>query len=442
MKYVSAITPELTEQFRAAFEADKTLNALKLMMNRSELADAAFDRENAAKVNFTFNVEIPTTGITNQKRSGRCWLFASMNLMRELVIKKCNLAEFELSGNWLAFWDKFEKINYYLECSMDSAALPLDDRTVSWLNGGIGDGGQWDMMVSLIKKYGIVPMSAMPETAQSCSTAGLMRQINSKLREDGLELRALLAEGKDPAPRKQEMLQEMFNALVICLGMPPKTFDFEYMDKDKAYHVDRGLTPHSFMEKYVGIDLGEYVSIINAPTADKPFHRTYTVKYIGNVVEDGILYLNLPMDEMKALAVAQMQAGEPVWFGSDCGKSGDRSTGIWDVDSFDYSTVLGGMQFGLTKQQRLDSGDSAMNHAMLLCGVNLDENGKPNRWKIENSWGAEAGNKGYYVCSDRWFDQFTYQVIINKKFLSADQLAMLEQAPVVLNPWDPMGTLA
>ena len=436
------ITPELVERFRAAYESDPTAKTLTSAASNTPLADIAFDPVNAAKLQMTFSIEIPTTGITNQKQSGRCWLFASMNLMREAVIKKCNLDRFELSGNYFAFWDKFEKINFFLESVIDSADRPVGDRTLDWILQGIGDGGQWDMMVSVVRKYGVVPMSAMPETAQSQSTRGFSQFTNMHLRKDAIELRKLIAEGKDPSARKEEMLSAYFKALCICFGEPVQKFDFEYRDKDKEFHADYGLTPLEFYEKYVGIDLDDYVSVINAPTADKPYGKVYTVQYLGNVIGGGIRYLNLPIEELKALTIKQMQDGELVWFGSDCGKYGDRKRGIWDQDSFRYNEIFGGMDFSLTKEERLDYHDSAMNHAMVLCGVNLDQNGRPNRWKIENSWGEDAGNKGYYIASDLWFEAFTYQVIINKKYLTDAWKQALEEEPIELLPWDPMGTLA
>ena len=247
---------------------------------------------------------------------------------------------------------------------------------------------------------------------------------------------------EDERLERIEMLAELFKALCICFGRPVDRFDFAYTDKDGVYHVDRGMTPVSFYEKYIGLALEDYVSVIHAPTADKPFGKTYTVKYLGNVVEGRVRHLNLPMEELKALAVAQLKAGEPVWFGSDCGKFGNRDDGIWDPDSFVYGELLGGLDLGLTKAERLDYRDSAMNHAMVLCGVNLDENGRPDRWKIENSWGETAGRKGYFVASDSWFDQFVYQAVVHKRFLSDEQRQALSAEPIELAPWDPMGSLA
>lgn len=442
MKSARSISGELLARCKKAYDEDRQAHLMTAAAAQTPLAKIAMDPVKAAKVGDTFSIELKTRGITAQQQSGRCWLFASMNVMREVVAEKCEMDKFELSGNWLAFWDKFEKINFCLEAILDCADLPTADRTVNWVLSGMNDGGQWDMMVSIVKKYGIVPNSVMPETEQSKSTRGISQIINMKIHKDAAELRQLVAEGKDASARKDEMLVEYFKALCIAFGRPVDTFDFEYTDKNGKYHVDRDMTPKSFYDKYIGLDLDQYVNVINGPTQDKPYGKTYTVKYLGNVVEGHIKYLNLPMEQLKELVVKQMQAGELVWFGSDCGKFGDRDGGIWDPDSFLFGEVLGGFDLTMSKADQLDYRDSAMNHAMVLCGVNLGAAGKPNRWKIENSWGEGAGRKGYYAASDSWFDQFVYQVVINKKFLSDEQRAALEQEPIELAPWDPMGSLA
>ncbi len=442
MKNAKPITAELLERFEKNYDSNPALKTLSVAISNTALSEAALDVHAAAKDEMKFSLELETHGVTNQQSSGRCWLFAGMNVLREIVSKNCNAEKMELSQNYLAFWDKFEKINYFLESVIDTASLPTDDRTVNWILSGIGDGGQWDMIVSLVKKYGVVPLAAMPETYQSSHTRDAGQMLNMKLREDAIELRAIVNEGKDPQPRKEEMLSEMYNALCICFGKPPKTFDFEYVDKDKKYHVERGLNPHSFYEKYVGIDIGDYISVINGPTKDKPFNRSYTVQYLGNVVGGSIKYLNVEMEELKELILKQMRDGEVVWFGSDCGKYSNRSGGVWDIDAFHYGELLGGMSFNLTKEQRLDHRDSAMNHAMVITGVNFGADGKPDRWKIENSWGEESGQKGYFVMSAKWFDEFTYQAVINRKYLTPEQAAAYDSEPIELKPWDPMGSLA
>lgn len=442
MKHAKPITSEMIEKFKKDYDKDKNAKVCTAAASGTALEELSFYPMEASKLENNFSIEIKTRGITAQKNSGRCWLFASMNILREIVAENCNLEEFELSGNYLAFWDKFEKMNFFLESVIDSANLEISDRTVNWIMNGIADGGQWDMMVSLIKKYGIVPKTVMPENYQSTHTKTFLNMVNTKLRKDAIELRNMVKVGEDPSERKEEMLEELFKALCICFGRPVDKFDFSYVDKDKNYHVDRDLTPQTFYEKYIKLPLEDYVSVINAPTKDKAYEKAYTVKYLGNVVEGNIRYLNLSMEELKKLAIAQMKDGEPVWFGSDCEKYGNRKEGIWDPDSFIYEEMLGGLDLSLTKAERLDYRDSAMDHAMVLTGVNLDAEGKPDRWKIENSWGEDAGKKGYFIASDAWFDEFTYQVIINKKYLKEEWKKALEEEPIELEPWDPMGTLA
>lgn len=442
MRQAKPITRQFIEACRKDYESDLKYRTLTCAVSKAELPDAAFNGEAARKLDMTFSIDLCRSAVTWQKSSGRCWIFAAMNILREAAAENCGMERIELSENYIAFWDKFEKINYFLEAVIDCGSLPVGDRTLDWVLQGISDGGQWDMIVSIVKKYGVVPVSAMPETSQSSSTKVMNRMLNMKLREYAAELRAMVSRNQDPQARKEEMLKEMYRALCICFGKPAETFDFEYRDKDDHFHRDVNLTPYDFYDRYVKIDLEDYVSIINAPTADKPYGRAYTVKYLGNVVEDPVRHINVPMETLKQMVISQLKDGEPVWFGCDCSRFGDRKLGIWDQDSFCYGEILGGLTFGMTKEERLDYRDSAMNHAMVIAGVNLDENGVPNRWKIENSWGEEAGQKGYFVMSSSWFDEFTYQAVVHKKYLPDDLKKALSEEPEELEPWDPMGSLA
>jgi bleomycin hydrolase len=269
--------------------------------------------------------------------------------------------------------------------------------------------------------------------------------ISAKLREYTAELRKMSAEGASEEALngyKDAALSQMFGFLCMNMGCPPETFDFEAVDKKKKFVCDRGLTPKSFFDKYIGSYIDDYVSVINAPTPGKPFDKTYTVRYLGNVVEGAsIKYLNVNLKDFKELARKQMLAGELIWFGSDCGKCGDNKTGIWDCDLYDYARSTG-IPINLDKSQMLDYRQSAMNHAMVLTGANFIDDSTVTRWKIENSWGDKDANKGYFVCSDRWFDAYVYQLVINKKYLSAQMLEALKAEPITLQPWDPMGTLA
>lgn len=443
MEKATPITPENLAAFQKSYDGNAQLQAMTNVLFKTDIANAAFNNRAASKLVHKFSINIPTMAVTNQKASGRCWLFAALNVLRERIANENNIEFFELSQSYAAFWDKFERANYFLESVLDTADAPVDDRTVKYiLQTGVFDGGQWDMFVNIVKKYGVIPKDAMPETHQSCATNPLNDLLNKKLKEDAFELRAMAktASADAVAARKTEMLDELYSFLCTCYGAPPASFDFEYVDKDKNYHIEKGYTPASFTEKYIGNMLDDYVSVIHAPTADKPFNKMFTVAYLGNVVGGEIIrYLNLPMEELKALVLKQLSDGEVVWFGSDVGYYGSRDDGFWDDQSFQYAPVTG-LSFGMTKEQRLDYGCSAMNHAMVLTGVNVDD-GKPNRWKIENSWGDEKGDKGYFICSDSWFDEFVFQAVINKKYLG-EKAELLKQEPIVLKPWDPMGSLA
>lgn len=393
-----------------------------------------------------YSIRLEQGEITAQKSSGRCWMFAALNTMRIRVMKKLNLDTFELSQNYTLFYDKLEKANYFLESILETLDVPTNSRLIAHLlSAPLNDGGQWDMLCNLIEKYGIVPKSAMPETVSSSATGEMTGVMTEKLREDACILRRMHAEGKGEAElraAKEEMMTTIYNMLCICLGIPPKTFDLEVHDKDKKYICDKGLTPKEFYDKYIGMNLRDYISLINAPTQDKPYYRSYGVKYLGNVVEGvPVRYVNLPIEELKKAAIAQMKDGEPVWFGCDVGKDNVRANGSMDLDNYRLGDLFN-TEFTMNKAERLDYGQSLMTHAMVFQGVNLDENGNPTRWCVENSWGKEAGQNGYYVMTDAWFDEYMYQVVVNKKYLSDEIIKAYEGEQIMLEPWDPMGSLA
>lgn len=430
-----------SESYRAC--PQRKLAALAL--GKTDLNEVAFVPEGAWKMRQKFSVEIETLEVTSQQASGRCWLFAATNVLREQIARELKLEKFELSQSFLAFWDKFERCNYLLQAVIDTAGLPADDRVVAHLlTTGVHDGGQWDMFVNIVEKYGLVPKDVYDETYQACHTRSMNAVLNRSLKSGAAKLRRMAAEGKtaeELSAAREEMLGKIYGFLCSCYGEPPKAFDFEYVDCDKVYHLEKGYTPIRFAQNYVGDALSRMVSIINAPTQDKPFHKTFTVKLLGNVVGGkGVKYLNLPMDEFKQAVIAQLQDGKVVWFGSDVGKFGEREKGIWDDGCFDFETLTG-LDLDLSKEDALNCWFAAMNHAMVLTGVNLDENGQPTRWKIENSWGDKNGAKGYYVCSDSWFDQYVFQAAVEEEFLGGMQ-SLLAQEPIELAPWDPMGTLA
>jgi bleomycin hydrolase len=437
MKNVTPITSEMLARMERGYAARPELNVISNAISRTKLEDAAFVPAGAAKLRMDFSVTVPTTGITNQKQSGRCWMFATMNLLRERVVAKCGMKELALSGTYLAFYDKLEKCNNFFEGILHFADQDVDDReTQSLLKNPLPDGGQWDMAASLVRKYGIVPDWVMPETVHSTGTAQYQPILQRKLREDALELRTLARAGKDTAARREEMLAELYNALCILYGQPPRTFDFEYTDKDGNYHCHANMTPASFRDEFIGDDFDEYVVVIASPI--HPVNRTFCQPYMGNVVEDGMFWLNLSQEELEDLTMRQLQQGEAVFFSCDCHPDRDRAHGYWDPASFQYGEVLGGMTFGMTKAERLATFESTMNHCMMFCGVNLDGEGQPNRWKIENSWGDESGQKGYFVGSEAWFKENVYQVTVRKSLLSDEQRALLAQEPIPMKLWDPL----
>lgn len=434
-----------TAAFAQAYQENNKQTALQRSVVKNGITASA---ENvSAKVNNVpvFSVDVTTGKVSNQKQSGRCWMFAALNTFRHKMLNDFNLKEFELSQNHTFFWDKYEKANYFYENILATANEPLTSRKVAFLlQTPQQDGGQWDMIVSIFQKYGVVPKTVMPESSNSSNSRDLNNYLNKKLRKDAVALRQLVAEGKtaeDIQTAKEAMLEDIYRFLATSLGTPPETFDFEYRDEDKNYHIDRNLTPQSFYEKYVGVDLDDYVSIINAPTADKPYNQSYTVEMLGNVVGGKeVKYLNVDMPTFKKLAIAQLEQGESVWFGCDVGQSSTRDTGIMALDAYDINDLFD-IDFTMTKAERLDFGESLMTHAMVLTGVDLID-GESTKWKVENSWGEKVGTNGFFVMSDAWMDEYTYQIVVRKEFLTAEQLAAFEAEPTVLAPWDPMGALA
>ena len=440
------ITLEQLDRFERAFSADRAKNVAMRAAAANGVVKAAQNNEVFRKDRHQFSISLEQGKITNQKQSGRCWMFAALNTMRFEIMQKLDLETFELSQNYTLFTDKLEKANYFLENILSTLEEPTSGRVIAHLLADpLGDGGQWDMLCSLIEKYGVVPKDAMPETVSSSSTREMTRFLTKKLREFACVLREGHAAGKtadDLRGEKEQMVQTIYDMLCVALGKPPRTFTFEARNKKKEFLRDEGLTGTEFFRKYVGWDMSDYVSLINAPTADKPYHKTYTVKLLGNVKEGRpVKYLNLPAEDLKRAAIAQLEDGKPVWFGCDVGQASLRDGGILDLEAVKADELFG-TSFGMTKAQRLDYGDSLMTHAMVFQGVNLDASGNPTRWRVENSWGKDAGVDGYYVMSDEWFTEYTYQVVVHKKYLTPEQRAELEQAPIELEPWDPMGSLA
>lgn len=443
---MKSLEQDFTDKLYAAYEANPKFVAMENAISHNGLLTSLEKRSSAVENTPVFSLDLTKDKVSDQKASGRCWMFAALNTFRHKMIAGFQLEDFELSQAHTFFWDKYEKSNWFLEQVLATADQELTSRKVKFLlDTPQQDGGQWDMVVSLFEKYGVVPKSVYPESISSSNSRELNQILNKLLRQDAQILRELVAEGANSAElqaKKEELLQEVFNFLAMNLGLPPRQFDFSYRDKDNNFHSESGLTPQVFFKKYVDLKLDDYVSIINAPTADKPYGQSYTVEMLGNVVgSKPVSYLNVEMDRLKELAIAQMRAGETVWFGSDVGQSSNRKAGIMADGMYDFTSSMD-IQLTQDKAGRLDYSESLMTHAMVLTGVDLDENGKANKWKVENSWGEKVGNKGYFVASDSWMDEYTYQIVVRKEFLTEAELAAYESEPIVLAPWDPMGALA
>lgn len=433
----------LTAAETAALHADLEQQPAHDVVSRAVIKNgvlaASEDPQAAVRLNRTFSVELDTGKVSNQKHSGRCWLFSTLNTIRHQFAAKYHVKDFELSQSYLFFWDKVERANIFYDNILRTADRPLDDREVAFYLSRPGDdGGQWAMGAALVQKYGVVPASAMPESFNTNDTTGFAATLNLKLRKDALALRALVAQqaGEDQiAATRAQALKEVYRMAAYAFGEPPVTFDLEYKDDKHQYHRDAGLTPQGFFEKYFDIDLDDYVVISNSP--DKPFDRLYSLPSQDNIVGGKhITFLNLPMAELKRTAIAQLQAGEAVWFGNDVLQQMSRERGF--LDSQLYKTAdLFGIDLSLTKAQRLATGEAEVSHAMTLTGVDLVAD-EPTRWKVENSWGEKNGDKGYFVMTDDWMTDFVYEVVVHKRFLTPDQQAILATEPQKLPAWDSL----
>ncbi len=448
-KNAAALTADDLAAAHEDFVAERANLVARNAVTSQGIRAAARVPEAAARNSLAFDVEVKQGDRCDQERSGRCWMFASLNTMRFRVIKKYDLKTFELSQAYPLFWDKLEKSNWFLGNILDTLDEPLDGRLVSFLLADpIGDGGQWDMFKSLVKKYGVVPKDAMPETACSRNTREMDAYLTRYLRGCACRLRRAHEAGvsaDDLADMRREMMGEVYRLLATCLGEPPASFEVRLRDHDDKLALAGTFTPQEFFAKAVGMELDDYVSLISAPTADKPFGHAYTVSRLGNVMEDGgVRYLNLPIDELKRVAAAQLEDGLPVWFGCDVSQSYLQSEGIMDTAALDVDALFGFPVEGcLDRAERLDYGESLMTHAMVLEGVRTDADGVPTLWKVENSWGKDHGRDGFDTISDPWFDEYVYQVVVDKKYLTDEERRAFETEEArVLAPWDPMGSLA
>lgn len=440
------ISKQEIDKFRYELANEPTANIMRRVVVNNGIYASAHNAQTVIENTPVFSIDLDTGKVANQKQSGRCWMFAALNTMRHDIKDMFKLPEgFELSQSYTFFWDKFEKANYFYENVIKTANQELTSRKVSFLlQTPQQDGGQWDMFVAIIEKYGVVPQSAYPESKASSASRELNLTLNTKLRKDAIVLRNLVQSGADDdqvTANKNEMLAEIYRFLSLSLGEPPVKFDFAYRDDEAQYHLDQELTPHEFYDKYIGWNLSDYVSVINAPTVDKPYNHTYSVEMLGNVVGGReVKHLNVEIAQFKELAIKQLSAGQSVWFGVDMGPQVDREHGLMATGIYREDELFN-IDLTMTKAQRLDYGESLMTHAMVLTGVDL-VNGKPTKWKVENSWGEKVGDKGYFTMSDEWLEEYCYQVVIKKEFLPDTLKQAYEEEPTQLAPWDPMGALA
>lgn len=412
-------------------------------MGRVELNELSINREMIKSMDFSFSDELDVAPeATAQQKVGVCWMFAAMNLLRYFTQKKINVKSFEFSGPYLMFWDKFEKANYFLEKMIQFRDCSYDDRELRhFLDDPLPDGGDWYMFVNLVKKYGIVPASVMQHAPYSKDSTVHNKVIAGKLRQYAAEIRNLARAGHSVEQIQEQRVkftQELYKIMVMCFGTPPERFDWSYRNEDKAFFREKGITPQEFYAKYVGMDLDEYVCLWSSPMADTPYDKLYSVAHTRKMVGgDKHLALNLGFEEFKSYALKKLKNHEPVLFSCDVGKDSLRKEGLLLKGVYNYD-LLFQTHFGIEKAQRLEMGETKMTHCMLIVGVDLDEEGRPLKWKVENSWGADVGKKGYFIMSDDWFDDNVYQLIVPKKYLSERELGMLESEPVTLPIWHPM----
>ena len=429
------------KKYKNKFLKNNKNTASRNALIKNDLNTVSLNWENYSKINHHFSnlikKELPAT---DQKASGRCWGFAGLNLMRLKVVENLDLSNFEFSQNYFMFCDKLEKANYFLENIIQTKDHAYDSRLIMHLvKAPVQDGGQWDMFVNLINKYGAVPKDVMPETNHSSKSMSMNYILTHKLREFASILRKKRL--KNLSSLKKEMMEVIFNLLAMFLGQPPDVINWSTRNKDNRYFVISDMTPKDFCKKYADINIKDKVCLIHAPMSNKKFNTVYTVEYLGNVIEGQIIkYLNVDVQKLKKSAIQSIKNNEAVWFGCDVGKRFSREQGVLDIGIYDYENVFQ-TDFKMNKQTRLEYGDSEMTHAMLLTGVDIKKRNST-KWKIENSWGKKSGNKGYMMMTDEWFDEYTYEIVVDKKYISKRLLKYLDMKPVVLAPWDPMGALA
>ncbi len=435
------INETLLQRWQTELKKQPQTKALINAISNNELKSLTLNREQLASIDYHFKYKAETYGITDQKKSGRCWMFTGLNILRPKIIKKLNLSSFEFSTNYLFFYDMLEKANLSLERAIETAQKPLDDKLVEWhLKNPIDDGGVWTSLVNLINKYGCVPKEVMPETYHSENTSALRNILSYKIREYTLELRKMAEEKKSIETireRKIQMLSDVYKLLVYHLGNPPKEFEWRYKTKEDKISETRTYTPVSFFkEMFPEFNTADYVQLMNDPS--RPYYKTYEIEYDRNTAE-GVnwVYLNLPVEEIKKFAIQSIKANEIMYFSCDVGKQLNIDKGYLSLSNYEYSALYG-IPFGMDKKSRILTFESGSSHAMALVGVDTDADDKPVKWLVENSWGSSSGYNGYLVMTDEWFNEYMFRLAIKKDFVDSRTLDLFKQKPVKLPPWDPM----
>ncbi|XP_075710441.1 bleomycin hydrolase [Rhinoderma darwinii] len=451
----TGLSLDKTAAFRKKLKAEPRFVLAQNVATCSDPLEVCLQRQTVQDSVHVFQHTIPAEGkpVTNQKNSGRCWIFSCLNVMRLPFIKKFNLEEFEFSQSYLFFWDKVERCNYFLNAFVQTANQnePIDGRLMQFLlSNPSNDGGQWDMLVNLIEKYGVIPKKSFPESHTSEATRRMNDVLNHKMREYCLRLRNMVSSDstkEEISAALDTMIEEVYRVVSICVGSPPETFTWEFRDKEKIYHKIGPVTPQDFYREHVKplYNVEDKICLVNDPRPQNSFEKLYTVQFLGNMVEGRrTLYNNQPIEVLKKLAAASIKDGEAVWFGCDVGKHFQGKLGINDLNIFDHELVFGLSVKNISKAERLIFGDSMMTHAMALTAVTEKDSqeGEYEKWRVENSWGDDRGNKGYLIMTDEWFSEYVYEVVVDKKHVPEEVLEVLKQEPVVLPAWDPMGALA
>lgn len=427
-------------RLKASFRPTGAQRALRNAMNAADIDKLALNTENLNNLDTSFSNRVESKGITNQKQSGRCWLFTGLNVLRSQIMAKQDLKELELSQNYNFFFDQLEKSNLFLQGIIDTADKPMDDKTVDWLfSHPLSDGGQFTGLSDNLTKYGIVPSSVMVETYSSNNTTKLNRLISLKLREYGLKLRDMKKKGANAnklASAKEEMLQTVYRMLAMTLGEPPTEFTWTRRNKKGEVVSTKTYTPQSFYREMAGNDLRDgYVMLMNDPS--RPYHKLYEIDYDRHVYDgSNWTYINLPVEEIKAMAIESIKDSTMMYFSCDVGKFLDRDRGMLDVDNYSYGDLFD-TDFPMDKSDRIRTHASASSHAMTLMAVDLDEKGQPRKWMVENSWGPGA-NDGHLIMTDKWFDEYMFRLVVDKKYVPAKTLEILKQTPTKLPAWDPL----